>query len=108
MEALFTAVYIVNNFPDTVIRSKSQEEVRSRNHASYWRMRISGCHDYSYTIEDKLDARPRKCTFLGYDDNVKGYRLRCIDKTLVIVSRFISFIEPTMLNRKTQDRSTKR
>lgn len=43
---------------------------------------------------------------LGCDDNVKGHRLRCTDKTHVIVNRYISFDEPTMLNHKTLDKST--
>ncbi|RDX94061.1 hypothetical protein CR513_23595, partial [Mucuna pruriens] len=53
-------------------------EVWNGKPADYSSLRVFGCPVYvMYNSQErtKLDPKSRKCIFLGYADNVKGYRL---------------------------------
>ncbi|RDY13069.1 hypothetical protein CR513_02055, partial [Mucuna pruriens] len=55
----------------------------------------------------KLDPKSRKCIFLGYADNVKGYRLWDPTAHKVIVSRNVVFAENELQNEQTNNSNTK-
>lgn len=59
-------------------------------------LKVLGCAAYSHIPKDerlKLDPKSRKCIFLGYSDNRKGYRLYNQRSCRVIHSRNVRFNE---------------
>jgi hypothetical protein len=48
-----------------------------RKLADYSNLRVFGCPAYSHMNEGKLEPRSKKCVFVGYSENVKGYKLWC-------------------------------
>ncbi|KAJ9538194.1 hypothetical protein OSB04_030927 [Centaurea solstitialis] len=81
-EALNTVCYLVNRSPATAIDCKTPFEVWSGKPADY---------------TGKLEPRSKKGLFMGYGDGVKGYRIWCLDKRKVILSRDVVFDEESML-----------
>ncbi|XP_024039432.1 gibberellin-regulated protein 14-like [Citrus clementina] len=53
----------------------------------------------------KLDAKSRRCIFLGYTDGVKGYRLWDPTAHKIVISRDVIFIED-QLQRRDEDNGT--
>ena len=59
-------------------------------------LRVFGCAAYCHIAKDerrKLDSKSRKCIFLGYADNRKGYRLYDVNNQKIIYSRDVTFNE---------------
>ncbi len=57
---------------------------------------IFGCIAYAHIPKDetkKLDSKAKKCIFLGYGTETKGYRLYDLKKTKVFYSRDVIFNE---------------
>ena len=55
-----------------------------------------GCEAFSYIIYEKkkkLDKRAKKCIFVGYDSQHKGYRLYSLSYKGVFISRDVKFNE---------------
>ncbi|KAH9672571.1 hypothetical protein KPL70_017783 [Citrus sinensis] len=74
-EAAKTACYIVNRSPSTVIGLRTAMEIWTGKPANYSYLHVFGCLMYvMYNAQErtKLDAKSRRCIFLGYADGVKG------------------------------------
>lgn len=58
-------------------------------------LKAFGCTTYAHVKQGKLDARALKCIFLGYPDEVKGYKIWCIEpgSQNIIVNRDVTFKE---------------
>ena len=59
-------------------------------------LRVFGCDAFAHIPKDerhKLDAKARKCIFLGYGETTKGYRLYDTTRGKVFYSRDIKFNE---------------
>lgn len=59
-------------------------------------LRIFGCAAYAHVAKDerrKLDPKARKCIFLGYGTETKGYRLYDPERRRVFYSRDVLFNE---------------
>ena len=72
------AVYLVNRSPNAALDGKVAEEVWTGKPVDYSTLCIFGCPGYVLTPADersKLDPKSIKCIFLGYSNEVKGYRL---------------------------------
>ena len=57
-----------------------------------------GCEAYAHIPKDerrKLDSKARKCIFMGYGTETKGYRLYDVNRARVIHSRDVLFDEST-------------
>jgi hypothetical protein len=68
--------------------------------ADYSRLRVFGCDGYSLISKEnrfKLEPTLKKCRFLGYATDVKGYRLWNPITCKIIVSRDVAFNEPKTL-----------
>ena len=60
------------------------------------KLRVFGCQAYAHIPKDerhKFDPKAKRCIFLGYGENTKGYRLYDIVKKKVIISRDVVFDE---------------
>ena len=69
MEALITAVYIINMSPSRPLGLQIPQELWTDNKPNDEKLRIFGYEAYTVIPKDdsqKLEPRSRKCVFLGY------------------------------------------
>ena len=95
-EALATAVYLRNRSPTKPVEGKTPYEAIYGEKPKVEHLRVFGCTAYSHIPKDgrqKLDAKARKCIFLGYPCHRKGYRLYDQSIRRVIHSRDVRFNE---------------
>ncbi|KAH9663295.1 hypothetical protein KPL70_019630 [Citrus sinensis] len=107
-EAAKTACYIVNRSPSTAIGLKTAMEMWTGKPTDYSYLHAFGCPVYvMYNAQErtKLDAKSRRCIFLGYADGVKGYRLWDPTAHKIVISRDVIFVED-QLQRKDEDNGT--
>ena len=72
------ACYLTNSSLRTSLDEKVIEEVWIGNEVDYSRLRVFGCPAYALIAGEKisnLDAKSRRCIFLGYQKGVKGFML---------------------------------
>lgn len=62
---------------------------------------------YHSQEKTKLDAKSRKCIFLGHADNVKGYRLWDPTTRKIIFNRDIIVVEDELQKEQKDDKPTK-
>ena len=77
-EAVNTTVYILNQSYTKTLQGKTHQEDYSGKKPSVLHFRTFGCTCYAHvpdTNRKKLDAKSRKCIFLGYSEESKAYRL---------------------------------
>ena len=95
-EPISKAVYLRNRSPTTAVTGKTPFEALTGKKPNVQNLKIFGCLAYSHVAKDerqKLDFKSNKCIFLGYECNVKGYRLYDVNKKKVFVSRDVIFNE---------------
>ena len=95
-EALATAIYLQNRSPTKPVEGKTPYEAIYGEKPNVGHLKVFGCSAYSYIPKDerqKLDSKARKCIFLGYPCNRKGYRLYDQSIRRVIHSRHVAFNE---------------
>lgn len=95
-EAVNTAVYIMNRSVSSVLINKAPEEMWTGKKVDLGKMRIFGSPVMVHVPKAnrvKLDPKSRKLIFVGYDNNVKGFR--CIDPVTkkITISRDVVFLE---------------
>ena len=71
--------------------------------ANYQNLRVFGCPAYLHIKQGKLDARALKGVFIGYPDEVKGYKIWCKEQGKCIVSRDVVFHESALLKESAED-----
>ncbi len=77
-EALSTAVYLRNRSPTKAVRGMTPFEAWTKMKPSVGHLRVFGSDAYAHVPKEerrKLDSKAKKCTFVGYGDETKGYRL---------------------------------
>ena len=81
---------------------QTPEEVWSSTAVDYFKLKIFGCPAYAHCDDTKLNARARKCIFLGYAYGVKGYRLWCTDTKIpkLLIDKNVVFHESVLLSLK--------
>ena len=62
---------------------------------------------YNTQERTKLDAKSRKCIFLGYADGVKGYHLWDPTAHKIVISRYVIFVEDQLQKRDEDDATAK-
>ena len=95
-EALSTAVYLRNRSPTKVLQGITPIEAWTGKKPDVSSLRIFGCTAYAHVPKDerqKLDSKARKCFFLGYGTDTKGYRLYDPSRARIIHSRDVLFNE---------------
>ena len=97
-EAVHTTAYLINRSPSATLDFKVPEEVWTYVAPNYNHLRVFGCVAYAHTRQGKLDARAKKCMFIGYSDGVKDYKLWFFKGNMskVIISRDVVFRESKM------------
>ena len=92
-EALYTACYLINRSPSVPLKGRCPEHVFTGRKPNLSHLRVFGCSAFIHSKTDKLDPRSRKGVFVGYPDDVKGYRVWVRDEPgfKVVVSRDVIF-----------------
>lgn len=94
-EAVNSAVYIINRTGTSSVKHKTPYELWYGKPASFEHFRTFGCELYVHIAKEsrrKLDAKARKCLFVGYDKDVKGYRVFDQDTNKVEIARDVKFL----------------
>ena len=89
-EALNTAVYLRNRCPTKSLLRMTPYQALTGNKPSVSHLRVFGCSAYCHIAKDgqhKLDAKSRKCIFLGYAENQTGYCLYNVKNQKIVYSR---------------------
>jgi len=97
-EAINTAVYLKNRSPTKILDLKTPFEVFYGYKPEVGHLRVFGSKAFAHIPKDerrKLDAKSVKCTFLGYCDDYKAYKLFDLSKHKMIASRDVIFHENT-------------
>uniref|UniRef100_A0A803PST9 Integrase catalytic domain-containing protein n=1 Tax=Cannabis sativa TaxID=3483 RepID=A0A803PST9_CANSA len=98
VEAVVTAMYLINRCPFTAIGMKTLEEVWFEHPLDLSRLRVFSYLAYAHIRKNKLEPRALKCMILGYLEGVKGYRLWCLEPRhkKCLISRDVVFNEVKM------------
>ena len=70
--------YLVNRSPSSALEDKIPQEVWIGKKLSLSHLRVFGCDAYVHVPKEKgtkLDSKFEKCSFIGYKDGLKGYKL---------------------------------
>ena len=97
-EALNTATYLRNRCPYRAVEGKTPFELLTGAKPNVGLLRIFGCAAYCHILDDerhKLDLKSRKCIFLAYSENRKGYPLYDSKRQRIVHSRDVVFDETT-------------
>ena len=95
-EALSTAAYVRNRSPTKAVQDMTPFEALTGEKPDVKHLRAFGCTAYAHVAKDerhKLDSKTRKCIFLGYGTETKGYRLYEPKRAKVFYSRDVVFNE---------------
>jgi hypothetical protein len=98
VDAFNTAVYLINRLPTAVLKYQSPYAKLLHKSPNYSLLRTFGCACYPLLRpynNHKLMYRSKKCIFLGYCSNYRGYK--CYDpiSKKTIISRHVIFDEHT-------------
>jgi len=77
VEAVTTVVYIMNRTPTSTIHGMTPEEKFTGKKLDVSHLRVLGCIAYVHVPDEKrskLDLKTKKCIFIGYSLEQKGYR----------------------------------
>lgn len=96
IEALHTAVHLLNILPSSTIQNKTPYSLLYQKQPTYSHLRTFGClcfPNINHSHLHKLSARSTPCVFLGYPTNHKGYRCLDLKTRKIIISRHVIFDE---------------
>ncbi len=77
VEAVATAIYIMNQTPIVAIHGMTLEEKFTNKKPDVSHLKMFGCITYVHVPNkkrSKLDPKAEKCIFIGYSLKQKGYR----------------------------------
>lgn len=101
-EAVNSTVYILNRTGRSTVDSKTPYELWHGKKTEVGHFRIFGSEVFVHVPKEKrgkMDAKSVKCSFVGYDENVKGYRVWNPITNKIEVARDVIFLieEPVVL-----------
>lgn len=95
-ECILGVVYLINRTPLTVLHNKTPFEILCENVPSIDHLRVfdSLCFTHNQLSKgDKFAPRSRRCVFVGYSNNQKGWKLYDLDTGEYFVTRDVQFHE---------------
>lgn len=96
---VLTAVYLINRLPYVVLQGKSSFFKLFNNEPDYYFLRVFGCLCFLWLkpyMSSKLEGRSKKCLFLGYSSNTKGYRCLDLSSGRVFICQHVLFRESNL------------
>ena len=95
-EVVNTIMYILNRCPMKAVEGKTMYEAWIGKKPNISHFRVFGCDAYAFVVLEKnkkMDKRFKKCIFIGYDNQHRGYRLYQPSARAIFVSRDVKFNE---------------
>uniref|UniRef100_A0AAV1UXY0 Reverse transcriptase Ty1/copia-type domain-containing protein n=1 Tax=Peronospora matthiolae TaxID=2874970 RepID=A0AAV1UXY0_9STRA len=93
-----TAIYIKNRLPSPKCQDQTPFEIVNGFRPSVKHVRVFGCRTFVLTPKEKIskwDPKAREGRFMGYEEVSKAYRVYEIEADQVVISRDVTFDEPT-------------
>jgi len=94
--AVLHVVFLLNRIPTKILQNRSSHEVLYGQVPDLSQLKVFGCLSYASTLpinKHKFDPRAKKCAFLGYKSDMKGYILVDVHTSKVFVSRNVKFFD---------------
>jgi hypothetical protein len=94
VEAVFTAVYLLNRSPTMAVKQKTPEEAWSGRNPKVSHLKVFGSTAYTWipsAKRTKLYLKSKKMMLIGYSNTHKAYRLVDVDANKVSFSRDVVF-----------------
>jgi hypothetical protein len=98
-------VYLINKGPSSYLDSRIPEEEWKGKKVNYSFLKTFGCEAFVHIDKEnrtKIEAKSKKCTFIGYGVNDFGYRLWDYENNKIIRSRDVIFNEKVMYKDQLQ------
>lgn len=95
-QCVIHAAYFINRVASHVIGWKTPFEILFGKSANYDHLKVFVCLCFAYTLahsRHKMAARARKCVFIEFPANIKGYTLYDLQDGSIFVSRDVHFYE---------------
>ncbi|PKA51959.1 Retrovirus-related Pol polyprotein from transposon TNT 1-94 [Apostasia shenzhenica] len=108
-EAVSTSAYLLNRGPSVLLNFSLPEEKWTGKQLDLTHLRVFGYLSYVHVdIEkrDKLDAKAKKCYFIGYRGNQYGYRFWDESDRKIIRSNDVTFDESILYKSKLESSNT--
>ena len=99
VEVVNIVLYLINRGPSTPLGCGILEEAWTGKKVSYSFLKTFGCEAFSHIDSEnrtKLEAKSKKCVFVGYEINEFGYRLWNFENHKIIRSRDVIFNEKVL------------
>ena len=97
-KAIENASHLLNRLPTIAIGDNTPLKIWSggatRDHGS---LRAFGCPTYVDIKKDMLDFKVNKLVFLGYKEDLKGYKLKDLKNKEFVSSRYVTLDEGSMV-----------
>ncbi|CAL2249531.1 unnamed protein product [Prunus armeniaca] len=101
VEAVYTAVYLLNRCPTKALQNKTPIEAWSNIKPSAKHLKVFGCICYVHIPKEKrhkLEEKSEVGIFLGYSSQSKGYRIYNPKTKKFMISRDVKFDESASWN----------
>ncbi|XP_076885827.1 uncharacterized protein LOC143535475 [Bidens hawaiensis] len=94
-ECVLTAAYLISKAPSSILNGRSPYELVYGFKPVLSHLRMFGCLYFSTILNNinKFSSHAKKCVFLGYSNQNKGYKLWSLDTKQIIFSRDVKFYE---------------
>lgn len=95
-ECILAASHLINRTPSSVLENKTPYEMLFHTLPNFNELRVIGSLAYAHNQRaksDKFASRSRKCVFVGYPYEKKGWRLYDLETKTFFVSRDVQFFE---------------
>eukprot|EP00253_Pinus_taeda_P025456 PITA_25456 len=106
-DAIDTAIYLINKGPSSSLDGGVPEEAWTGKKVNYSILKPFGFEAFVHIDKEnrtKLEAKSKKCTFIGYGVNDFGYRLYDYENHKIIRSRDVIFNEKVFHKNQLQEK----
>ena len=107
VDAVDTVVYLINRGPSSSLDGGVPEEAWIGKKVNYSILKPFGCEAFVHIDKEnrtKLEAKSKKCTFIGYGVNDFGYRLYDYENHKIIRSIDVIFNEKVLYKNQLQEK----